>query len=241
MIFSLYKNFKAVTGIYKNTLYVTTFKIGSVSVESVMDEIHYLNEDSFAPYVHSIMKNTNMNRQIKLFIRDPFERYISGVIENVVKTTTLPSLITLDIMYHNDKKLSGAFKFMQKEYTNWLANGVPDEHLDLLINIFKVYFNKSAVYELYHHPHVQPFFTSINKQLHSHKIDFKPLYLRDFQWDLTDAQIGHRKHTNEVFKKAAIEAYNQVGSEIVIDMLDNETRAYNYLLSHREEVIKGII
>tara|TARA_B110000285_G_scaffold232493_1_gene303685 strand:- start:962 stop:1705 length:744 start_codon:yes stop_codon:yes gene_type:complete len=247
MLYSLSSNFKAVTGVYNNTVYVTTMKIGSISFQAQMKDIHYVNQDTFLPQFLKYLENPDIKRNIKLFIRDPFERYISGAIQNVTVytgifpiATEVPAFIR-ELIFLNDNKLTASINLLKKEYKNWRENGIPDKYLDLVFNLFKIYFEKSAVYELYHDPHVQPFYTPINNLLVNNKINTETLFLKDFNWKLTPTQLIDTMHSNKVFRKVAIEAFNQVNNEILIDTIKSETVTYNHLLGLRKDVILDYI
>lgn len=238
MLYSIGTNFKGIIGVYNNSVYVTTNKIGSMILIKQMDQSNYINQDTFLPQLLKHFENPNIDRRINLFIRDPFQRYISGVIENTLETKEIkdchPTFFGKSLIYLNDPKITHTLELIRKQYKDWFLNGLPEVYEDLLINLIKTYFENTAVYELYLDAHVQPFLTPINTFLVNNKINFQPLFLEDFNWRMSSADLKEAKHSNESFKKVAIKAFHLAKNEILIDMIKKETVTFNHLSTQRK-------
>ncbi len=238
MLYSIGTNFKAVIGVYNNSVYVTTMKTGSMTLVKQMDQSNYTNQDTFLPQLLKHFENPNIDRRINLFIRDPFQSHISGVIQNTLefkkKDDHQPTFFGRSLVYLNDPQIMHTVDLVRKQHTNWFLNGLPEVYEDLLINLIKAYYENIAVYELYLDPHVQPFLTPINTFLLNNKINFQPLLLEDFNWKMSPAELKEARHSNESFKKVAIEAFHLVKNEVLIDMIKKETATFNHLLSQHK-------
>jgi len=242
MLYSLANNFKAVTGVFNNAVYVTTMKIGSITFAEQMEDVHYLNQDNFLPQIYKYFENPDIEKHVNLFIRDPFQRYISGVIQNTLDFDSTASVSThltyfgKSLLFHNDIRILSTVELIKREHSNWFLNGLPEEYEDIIINLLKLYYKESAVFELYLDPHVQPFLTPINKLLVNSKINFKTLFLQDFNWRMSSTKLKETRHSNKSFKKVAIEAFNQANNEILINMIKSETFTYSHLVHLREDL-----
>lgn len=239
---SLFTRFRGSGARYGNYIYIAPQKVGSTMIGSTGTHNFNFDDSNFLRIIEDKFQLPHIIPTLRIFIRDPYRRYMSGAIENMFMDTSKPgsyyktNYFSETLFFKNNGEFLKLKKTCDEKYLKWIKSDyISDNDKKQLYKLAEIYFKYQAEIEIYTQTHTMPFYTALYGLLISSKVKFETLYLEEFNFPLDRLQqenVKQLKHSKKIFLPTVREALFNVSKPSIMKMLEMENTYFKKLDEH---------
>jgi len=249
---SLFTRFRGTGAQYSNYIYISSQKAGSTMIAHTGTRTFNFDDTNIKKILDERFQMPNVEPTLRLFIRDPLRRYLSGCIENMFMDVRKAGnyyksdYFSETLYFKNNREWLDLKMECDDKYDEWNnSQYISESDKELVYKLSQLYFRYQAETEIYIQTHTMPFYTAFYGLLIREKINFETLHLEDFNFPLTKMQQKnekHLKHTKKIYIETVNKAFDDVAKPALLNMLETEQVHYEKLkkFMNEEIAISGI-